>query len=106
MQKKLCRGHSTYGSTDVESNQFRVFTMDAKVLQLEFYLHPANSESVQHVDKRFDTDKYESGYIPFYIERIKNPKRVLEVGVKNGGSLLLWCDLWPSVEDVTGIDIK
>jgi demethylmacrocin O-methyltransferase len=58
------------------------------------------------VNPRFDTDKYESGYIREYIERIKAPRRILEVGVRHGGSLLLWCDLWPSVEKVIGIDIN
>src|SRR5262245_15999387 len=56
--------------------------------------------------KRFDTDKYESGYIPLYLERVRSPRRILEVGVKNGGSLLLWCDLWPSVQSVIGLDIR
>jgi len=58
------------------------------------------------VETRFDTDKYESGYVPFYIERVKAPRRILEVGVKNGGSLLLWCQLWPSVEQIIGIDLR
>jgi spermidine synthase len=57
------------------------------------------------MDQRFDTDKYESGYIPFYVEWVRPPRRILEVGVRKGGSLLLWCALWPSVESVVGIDI-
>ncbi len=52
-----------------------------------------------------DTDKYESGYLPHYLERIAAPRRLLEVGVKNGGSLLLWCDLWGTLEHVIGVDI-
>lgn len=52
----------------------------------------------------FETDKYESGYVPLYLERVHNPRRILEVGVDRGGSLLLWCALWPSVEIVVGID--
>jgi hypothetical protein len=55
---------------------------------------------------RFDTDKYDSGYIPHYLERVKASRRVLEVGISNGGSLLLWCDLWKSVERVIGVDIQ
>jgi demethylmacrocin O-methyltransferase len=31
--------------------------------------------------------------------------RVLEVGVQSGGSLLLWCHLWPTIERVVGIDL-
>ena len=42
-----------------------------------------------------DTDKYGSGYISEYLERVRPPKRIVEVGMKNGSSsLLLWCDLW------------
>ena len=52
---------------------------------------------------RFDTDKY--GYLPYYLERVKDPKRILEVGVKTGGSLLLWCETWKSLDLVVGIDV-
>src|SRR5688572_1910290 len=65
-----------------------------------------NVERLESVEKRFDTDKYESGYIPYYLDRVRAPKRILEVGVNRGGSLLLWCDLWPSVEEVIGVDMK
>jgi hypothetical protein len=59
------------------------------------------------MEKRFDTDKYESGYIPSYVEKITTtPRRILEVGVNRGGSLLLWCDLWPTVQYVIGLDIS
>ena len=53
----------------------------------------------------FDTDKCTSGYRELYLERVHRPRRVLEVGVQSGGSLLLWCDLWPTVECVVGIDV-
>ena len=53
-----------------------------------------------------ETDKYESGYIPEYLERVRSPKRIMEGGVKNGGSLLLWCDLWPRLEKVIGVDLN
>jgi len=53
-----------------------------------------------------DTDKYESGYISEYLERVRSPQRIMEVGVKNGGSLLLWCDLWPRVQKVIGVDLN
>lgn len=52
----------------------------------------------------FDTDKYASGYVPHYLQRVKAPRRILEVGVMHGGSLLLWCSLWPTLEAVIGID--
>ena len=54
----------------------------------------------------FDTDKYASGFRDLYVERVRGPRRVLEVGVRSGGSLLLWCDLWPGVERVVGVDIE
>jgi hypothetical protein len=31
---------------------------------------------------------------------------MLEVGVDAGGSLELWCELWPNVERVVGVDIN
>ena len=58
------------------------------------------------MEHRFDTDKYAAGYIPYYLERVRSPRRLLEVGVRNGGSLQLWCELWPSLERVVGLDIQ
>ena len=39
-----------------------------------------------------DTDKYESGYIPAYLERVRSPKRIMEIGVKNAtaGQSFTW----------------
>ncbi len=53
---------------------------------------------------RFDTDKCTSGYLELYLERVREPRSVLEVGVKSGGSLLLWSHLWPTLETIVGID--
>ena len=55
--------------------------------------------------RSFDTDKCSSGYLELYLERVRQPKRVLEVGVQSGGSLLLWCDVWPELELVVGVDM-
>lgn len=54
----------------------------------------------------FDTDKISSGYVELYRARIGRPRRILEVGVKAGGSLQLWCAVWPEVEKVVGIDVQ
>ena len=54
----------------------------------------------------FDTDKLTSGYLELYLARVDRPRRILEVGVQSGGSLLLWCDVWPDVERVVGVDLQ
>src|SRR5262249_53989486 len=54
-----------------------------------------------------DTDKYERGDIPEYLERVRTPKRIMEVGVKNSGAALLMGDLLaPPLEKVIGVDLN
>lgn len=52
------------------------------------------------------SDKWTS-YLPFYdeITRGFDPKRILEIGVQNGGSLEIWGALYPEAEAIIGIDI-
>lgn len=54
---------------------------------------------------KYGTDKLEHGYIPFYEQHLpKEPKRILEVGVKEGRSLAMWAEYFPNAE-VHGLDL-
>ncbi|NBP57805.1 class I SAM-dependent methyltransferase [bacterium] len=55
------------------------------------------------------TDKYDLGYIDEFYEDLFSPIRysttsILEIGIKNGGSILLWKEYFPNAT-VIGIDI-
>lgn len=55
------------------------------------------------------TDKYDNGYLPLYepyLEKFKKQHRgnLLEVGIRKGGSMLLWSNTFPNFE-IYGIDI-
>lgn len=53
----------------------------------------------------YGTDKLEHGYIPFYEETLpKNPKRILEIGVKEGRSIMMWQKYFPDAE-IHGLDL-
>jgi hypothetical protein len=57
----------------------------------------------------YDTDKIEAGYLSQYDQVFSdiydNNLKILELGIRNGGSLLLWKDYFPK-GNVAGIDIK
>lgn len=54
---------------------------------------------------KYGTDKLEHGYIPFYEKHLpKNPKRILEIGVKEGRSLAMWMEYFPDCE-IHGLDL-
>lgn len=54
---------------------------------------------------KYGTDKLEHGYIPFYEKHLpKDPKRILEIGVKEGKSLAMWAEFFPNAE-VHGLDL-
>ncbi len=61
-----------------------------------------------HLDK-YDTDKISNRYLERYDEILNpwlaKPITLLELGVKEGGSLLLWHDYFPSAT-IVGIDIN
>lgn len=57
------------------------------------------------MERRFATDKYDSGYASLYAARVNRPKRICEIGVGTGGSLLLWHELWPMLERLVGVDL-
>ena len=54
---------------------------------------------------KFCTDKLQHGYIPFYEKHLpKEPKRILEIGVKEGRSLMMWSEYFPNTE-MHGLDL-
>lgn len=58
-----------------------------------------------HLAAKYKTDKLEHGYIPFYEKHLpKNPKRILEIGVKQGASLAMWAEYFPETQ-IYGLDL-
>lgn len=59
--------------------------------------------------ERYDTDKVANGYLSYYDEQfqhlVDSEITLLEIGVKNGGSLLLWRDYFPN-GNIVGIDVE
>jgi hypothetical protein len=54
---------------------------------------------------KYGTDKLQHGYIPFYEKHLpKEPKRILEIGVKEGRSLAMWHEYFPNA-NIYGIDL-
>lgn len=54
---------------------------------------------------KYKTDKLEHGYIPFYESTLpKSPKRILEIGVKQGASIRMWKEYFPDTE-IHGLDL-
>ncbi len=63
------------------------------------------AETLIELAKKYGTDKVEHGYIPFYEQFLpKNPKKILEIGVKEGKSIRMWKDYFPDAE-VHGLDL-
>lgn len=60
--------------------------------------------SLAELAKKYNTDKLDHGYCPYYEIHIKDPKHILEIGIYKGGSLLMWRDYFPKAE-ITGVDI-
>lgn len=53
----------------------------------------------------YGTDKLDHGYIDFYTEHLpKNPKKILEIGVKEGRSIKMWQQYFPNSE-IHGLDL-
>ena len=54
---------------------------------------------------KYGTDKLEHGYIDFYEHHLpKNPKKILEIGVKEGASIRMWQEYFPEAE-IHGLDL-
>ena len=55
--------------------------------------------------EKYGTDKLQHGYIPFYEKHLpKSPRRILEIGVKQGASIRVWRDYFPNAE-IHGLDL-
>lgn len=53
----------------------------------------------------YGTDKTEHGYLEFYQQYLpKNPKKILEIGVKEGRSIKMWRHFFPETE-IHGLDL-
>lgn len=64
-----------------------------------------NSTHLEALAAKYGTDKLEHGYIPFYVEHLpKEPKRILEIGVKEGRSMQMWSNYFPNAE-IHGLDL-
>lgn len=63
---------------------------------------------LHEIGLKYGTDKAtHHGYCDFYEKELEglNPKRILEIGVKDGASLRMWKDFYPDAE-IIGVDIK
>lgn len=61
--------------------------------------------NLQELASKYGTDKIEHGYISFYEKHLpKDPKRILEIGVKEGRSLAMWHKYFPDA-DIYGLDL-
>lgn len=61
--------------------------------------------NLEALASKYGTDKLEHGYIPFYEQHLpKAPKRILEIGVKEGRSLAMWAEYFPEAE-IHGLDL-
>lgn len=54
---------------------------------------------------KYGTDKLEHGYIPFYEKHLPhNPRKIIEIGVKDGASIRMWHEYYPNAE-IHGLDL-
>lgn len=66
---------------------------------------PETIKTLAELAFMYGTDKLEHGYIPFYEKYLPtNPKKILEIGVKEGRSIRMWQKYFPNAE-VHGLDL-
>lgn len=66
---------------------------------------PYTEKTLSELAFMYGTDKFEHGYIPFYEQHLpKNPKKILEIGVKEGRSIKMWMQYFPEAE-IHGLDL-
>lgn len=64
-----------------------------------------DSKTLAELAFMYGTDKLSHGYIPFYDQHLpKNPKNILEIGVKEGRSVSMWKHYFPDAE-IHGLDL-
>lgn len=60
---------------------------------------------IQSVFEKYGSGKSQHGYATFYSKHLPvNPKRILEIGVKEGASIRAWKELFPDAE-IHGLDL-
>lgn len=66
---------------------------------------PQSIPTLQELAFMYGTDKLEHGYISFYEKHLPdNPKKILEIGVKEGRSIRMWLNHFPEAE-IHGLDL-
>lgn len=66
---------------------------------------PYTEKTLQELGFMYGTDKSEHGYLEFYEKYLpKNPKKILEIGVKEGRSIRMWRHFFPDSE-IHGLDL-
>lgn len=61
--------------------------------------------TLQDLAIKYGSDKADHGYMSFYEQHLpKEPKRILEIGVKEGRSLAMWAEYFPNAE-IHGLDL-
>lgn len=66
---------------------------------------PQTENTLKELAFMFGTDKLDHNYIPFYEKYLpKNPKKILEIGVKEGRSIRMWQKYFPETE-IHGLDL-
>lgn len=61
--------------------------------------------TLSELAKLYGTDKFHHGYMDFYQEHLPtSPKRILEIGVKEGRSIQMWKHFFPESE-LHGLDL-
>jgi hypothetical protein len=66
---------------------------------------PQSIPTLQELAFMYGTDKAEHGYMDFYEKHLpKSPKKILEIGVKEGRSIRTWLKYFPEVV-VHGLDL-
>lgn len=66
---------------------------------------PQSIPTLQELAFMYGTDKMEHGYMDFYEKYLpKNPKKILEIGVREGKSIMMWQKYFPEAE-IHGMDL-
>lgn len=60
---------------------------------------------INEIFAKYGSDKAEHNYGPFYEQWLpKNPRKILEIGVKEGASIRAWKEIFPNAE-IHGLDL-
>lgn len=66
---------------------------------------PQSTPTLQELAFMYGTDKLEHGYMDFYEKHLpENPKKILEIGVREGKSIQMWQKYFPNAE-IHGMDL-